>query len=171
MAALPTEFAVLPLDEIDPHTLGVANSNDAPPRDEWPSYLPREDRWDVQDNPPARMPGETYRMWLSRLYLNAAFWADQDAQGDTPAEAPVPHKGRPATNLPLPGETAEDMKRRLNREAQARWRAKNNPGIKSINKMSQRQLDLLGELTTAREQLLELQAKCQWLKTELNKPA
>lgn len=170
MAALPEDFVVSPLDEIDPHSLGIANANDAPPRDEWPTYQLRDDRWDIADNPPARQQGETYRMWLSRLYLNARYWASQDEQAGAPVDVPQ-HKGRPPTQLPLPGETPEEMKKRLNREAQARWRAKNNPGIKSISKMSQRQLELLGELTTAREQLLELQARCQWLKQELNKPA
>lgn len=171
MPALPADFSVYPVDEIDPHTLGEEPTMlDAPPREEWPSYQPGAERWDIENAPPARMENETYRLWLGRLYQGARYWAQEDTRNGVGSETEV-RRGRKRVHEAYPGESEEERTKRVNREAQARWRKNNVPGLKSLNKMSVRQLDLYKELVSAREQLVELQARCQWLKEELAKPA
>ena len=126
MAQLPEDFSVLPRNEIDPHTLGEQPlASDAPPREEWPSYTLRDDRWDLENSPPNRLPDEPYRVWLSRQYVHAAYWAQQDEQlAATAGKGP----GRPRVYPSIAGETAAERAKRVNREAQARWRKNKGQG-------------------------------------------
>jgi hypothetical protein len=71
-------------------------------------YARTPGRWDAHD-PKHRMPGESDYMWEVRRRQAARYWADEDAKA-----------GEQASNL----EDIEERKRRINRESQARWRAK-----------------------------------------------
>jgi hypothetical protein len=169
MAALPEDFRVQSLEEIDPHTLGKQPGPfDAPPREEWPTYELSGERWDL-DNPPTRLPHETYRMWLSRLYAHSLFWANEDTKQQKQTPASDRPRGRPSQYPTLPGEPAAERTKRLNREAQARWRATHKPGKKATYTPELRAV--YDEWVAVRDQINALTIRATELKARLDNGA
>lgn len=87
-----------------------------PPFEEWPSFKEAPDR--VPFEP---WEGEPTWRWLLRRYRCAVYWAEEDARAPTQADEPhvVNTWARPPV---IAGESKEERRARLNREAQARFR-------------------------------------------------
>lgn len=77
----------------------------------WPSLL-NVPRMGVAEH-------EDHERYVHRLRMGAQHYAEEDAKL---ADGQPRPRGRPRVNQPLPGETPEALKLRLNRESQRRWR-------------------------------------------------
>lgn len=91
-------------------------------------------RWDVHDDA-NRLEGETDEHYRERGWLAAVYWSGQDRQagrGEEKGRKAAP-RGRPRELPTLPGETAEERRKRLNRERVRRHHANRKAGDPAAN--------------------------------------
>lgn len=83
-------------------------------------------RWNVHDDA-NRLEGESDKHFRERGWLAAVYWQDQDRQAQRAA------RGRPRELPTLPGETAEERRKRLNRERVRKHLANKKAGNPAAN--------------------------------------